>query len=211
MRRDARWFLVAAFLVIQPAAVYLVAGKECPPAPPDFAAFPSQIGSWIRVEGGALDAESVAASGADRLLSQNYVQQGTGETANLFIAWYQSQRNGTRQPHSPQVCLPGSGWLRLSAGVVQLPSSLGAVTVNRSLIAKSGARAVVLYWYQTPRRVVANEWAAKMWVVMDAVRDKRTDTSLVRVFTPVTRDDEAKALAAASALARNIVTVQVGR
>jgi hypothetical protein len=40
---------------------------------------------------------------------------------------------------------------------------------------------VVLYWYQTPRRVVAGEWAAKLWLVADAVRDKRTDTALVRV------------------------------
>ena len=28
------------------------------------------------------------------------------------------------------------------------------------------------------RRVVAGEWAAKFWLVADAIRDKRTDTSL---------------------------------
>ena len=43
-------------------------------------------------------------------------------------------------------------------------------------------RAVVLYWYQTPRRVIAGEWAAKLWLVADALRDKRTDTALVRVI-----------------------------
>jgi EpsI family protein len=41
---------------------------------------------------------------------------------------------------------------------------------------------VVLYWYQTPRRVIAGEWAAKLWLVADAVRDRRTDTALIRVI-----------------------------
>jgi hypothetical protein len=41
---------------------------------------------------------------------------------------------------------------------------------------------VTVYWYQTPRRVVAGEWAAKFWVLPDAFRDRRTDTALVRFF-----------------------------
>jgi len=40
---------------------------------------------------------------------------------------------------------------------------------------------VVLYWYQTPRRVIASEWAAKFWLIPDAIRDRRTDTALVRI------------------------------
>ncbi len=39
----------------------------------------------------------------------------------------------------------------------------------------------VLYWYQTARRAVAGEWASKFWLVADAVRDRRTDTALVRI------------------------------
>ena len=40
---------------------------------------------------------------------------------------------------------------------------------------------MVLYWYQGPRRVTAGEWEAKLWLIADALRDKRTDTALVRV------------------------------
>jgi EpsI family protein len=67
----------------------------------------------------------------------------------------------------------------------------------RYMVVKGGARSVVLYWYQTPRRTVAGEWAAKFWLVADAMRDKRTDTALVRVIVPSEKGDQAALLAAA--------------
>jgi len=196
--RDARPLLVPALLLLQPAVVYLVAGKERPPAPPNLTALPLRIGAWTSAGYATLEAEVAAATGADCLLSRSYANGATGETADLLVAWYRSQRNGTRQPHSPKVCLPGAGWLAVPAGVLQVESRLGAVTVNRVLAAKGGASLAVLYWYQTPRRAVAGEWAAKVWLVIDALRDRRTDTALVRVVVPVTRDDDTKALRAAA-------------
>jgi EpsI family protein len=53
---------------------------------------------------------------------------------------------------------------------------------TRYVVVNRMQRAVVLYWYQTPRRVIAGEWAAKLWLVADALRDQRTDTALVRVI-----------------------------
>ncbi len=119
--------------------------------------------------------------GADRLLSRTYFETATGSLASLFVAWFQTQRGGVRQPHSPQACLPASGWTPEVKGEVTLDTTAGSITVNRYVVANGTLRAVVLYWYQTPRRVVASEWAAKLWLLADALRDKRTDTALVRV------------------------------
>ena len=75
--------------------------------------------------------------------------------------------------------------------------------MNRYVVDKNTQSAVVLYWYQTPRRVVADEWAAKFWLAADALRDKRTDTALVRVTTwPATRGDDAAATSTAAEFAR---------
>jgi EpsI family protein len=115
-------------------------------------------------------------------LSQTYVQTPTGTLASLFVAWFQTQRGGARQPHSPKVCLPASGWTPEITDEVTVDTAAGAITVNRYVVAKGTQRAVVLYWYQTPRRAIASEWAAKAWLVADALRDKRTDTALVRVI-----------------------------
>ena len=100
----------------------------------------------------------------------------------MLVAWFQTQREGARQPHSPKVCLPGAGWIPRVVDQVAVETSAGPVTVNRYIVEKETQRAVVLYWYQTPRRVIAGEWAAKFWLAADALRDKRTDTALVRVI-----------------------------
>jgi EpsI family protein len=174
--------LVPIFLGAQALLVPWVASKEQPPPLPDFSHFNTQLGPWERVSESA-DEATKAQLGADRLMNSMYMQQPNGELANLFVAWFQSQRAGTSQPHSPQVCLPASGWVPESSGLIDIQTGAGKITVNRYVIAKGYERAVVLYWYQTPRRVVAGEWAAKFWLMSDAVRDKRTDTALVRITT----------------------------
>jgi EpsI family protein len=80
----------------------------------------------------------------------------------------------------------------------------GAIRVNRYVVVKDTQRAVVLYWYQTPRRVIAGEWAAKFWLAADALRDKRTDTALVRVTTWPASGGDAAATAVATGFARDL-------
>src|SRR5258705_12762765 len=109
----------------------------------------------------------MAQLGAGRVLSRIYASadESIGGTANLFLAWFQSQRGGASQPHSPKVCLPGSGWVPEATGDLTLATSAGPMTINRYVVVNGQQRAVVLYWYQSPRRVVAGEWAAKFWLV----------------------------------------------
>ena len=87
---------------------------------------------------------------------------------------------------------------------VTVDTAAGAIKVNRYLADKNSQRTVILYWYQTPRRVIAGELAAKFWLAADALRDQRTDTALVRVTAwPVSGGDEA-ATAVATRFARNL-------
>jgi EpsI family protein len=44
---------------------------------------------------------------------------------------------------------------------------------------------MVLYWYQSHGRIIAREFSAKVWLVADAVRYRRSDTALVRIIVPV--------------------------
>jgi len=154
--------------------------------------------------GDPIDAATAKELGADRLVSQTYIETPTGSAANLLVAWFQTQREGTRQPHSPKVCLPGAGWTPRVVDEVTVATAAGAITVNRYIAVKGTQRAVVLYWYQTPRRVVAGEWAAKFWLAADAWRDKRTDTALVRVIAwPGSGGDQA-ATAVATGFTHNL-------
>jgi len=201
---EPKTILVPVFLASQALLVHWTGAFERPPAMPDLAHFPSQIGPWQHVSDAPTDAAAEAQLGADRMINSMYMQQPHGEYANLFVAWFQSQRAGTSQPHSPQVCLPASGWVPESNGTIDIETSAGTITVDRYVIAHGQERAVVLYWYQTPRRVVAGEWEAKFWLMADAIRDRRTDTSLVRVTTWVRNSDVSAAAKAATGFSQRL-------
>jgi EpsI family protein len=177
-----RWAntLVPPLLAVQGLLVYWIAGAEHPPPPPALSEFPATFSGWNQLREDPIDAGIANTLRADRLLSRTY-GNGAGGSAGLLVAWFQSQRAGASQPHSPQVCLPAAGWTPEATGDLSIATAAGVLTVNRYVVASRSERAVVLYWYQTSRRAVAGEWASKFWLVADAVRDRRTDTALVRV------------------------------
>ncbi len=172
--------LVPVFLAGQALLVYWTAGTERPPAPPALSQFPAALGGWTELHEDPIDPDIVNTLAADRLLSRTYANR-RGEPVGFLVAWFQSQRAGASQPHSPKVCLPAAGWVPVSTGELSLATAAGPITVNRYVVASRGQRAVVLYWYQTARRAIAGEWASKFWLVADAVRDRRTDAALVRI------------------------------
>jgi EpsI family protein len=68
------------------------------------------------------------------------------------------------------------------------------ISVNRYVVSKGDARSLVLYWYQSYNRTVPNEYWAKIWLVVDAIRHRRSDTSILRVTVPIAdgREQEAE-------------------
>jgi len=181
---------VLAFLLVQAFAVNWVAGSERAPAMPDLSKFPAQFDGWKKLREDPIGDDVQKQLNADQIISRAYTNpQGTME-AGLFVAWFQSQSSGLKQPHSPQVCLPGAGWIPQVTDHLGLNTSLGTIRVNRYIVSNGGVHAVVLYWYQMPRRVIESEWAAKFWLIPDSLRDRRTDTALVRIVTWGNRGDQ---------------------
>jgi len=132
-----------------------------------------------------LDKETLDVLQADDILNREYVRN-SGEHAMLFVAMFRSQRNG-KVPHSPKNCLPGSGWVQQTTDTihVDVPGRPTPIEANRYVVAKGDNRAVVIYWYQSRERTVASEYWAKYFVIQDAIRYNRTDTSIIKVTTVV--------------------------
>src|SRR6185437_11824688 len=107
--------------------------------------------------------------------------------ANLFIAYFKTQRAGAA-PHSPRNCLPGSGWEPVAdeSGRIDVPVGAQSIHINKYVVANGDNESVVLYWYQSQGRVIADEFAAKFFLIEDSIRRHRSDTALVRVVVPVT-------------------------
>lgn len=161
------------------------AGEETSVPRSPLVELPRSFGPWTRSMDVPLEPEVRELLGVDDYVNRTYATEA-GDPVSLYIGYYASQRQGDTI-HSPQNCLPGAGWQPVEGSRVALDVHGQRVTVNRYLIQKGLDRQVVLYWYQGRGRVVANEYANKLWLMLDAARLHRSDGALVRVVAPVAR------------------------
>ena len=164
--------------------------REKVPDHPPLAEFTIPGNTWNLVENLEIDKETAEILKADDLTSRVYQDRDTGQAATLFVAYFETQRTG-KTPHSPKNCLPGSGWTPSQAGNVSIavPGEMKPITVNRYVVSRGENQSIVLYWYQSHNRVVASEYSAKAYTILDAIRYNRSDTALVRVVVNVTNGD----------------------
>jgi EpsI family protein len=176
------------------------AGREAVPPRAQLSAFPRTLGAWSAPANVPLAPETLGVLRVDDYLNRIYVNSTTGERVSLFIGYYASQRRGDAI-HSPQNCLPGAGWQPVEGRRAALDLNGSAVTVNRYVIERRSERQIAMYWYEGRGRIVANEYANKFWLMVDAARLGRSDGALVRVVAPVAGigPDRAQAADAAAA------------
>ena len=154
---------------------------------------PLQVGPWNGRQT-SLEPKILQVLGVDDYARRTYHASSEPGWVSLYIGYYASQRQGDTV-HSPLNCLPGAGWTPISQDRTNLRvrNSLDApadrdITINRYVIQKGLERQMVLYWYQSPGRVVASEYWGRIYTVTDAIRYNRTDAALVRVIVPILGD-----------------------
>lgn len=184
--------ILTLLLVVQAVLFYSASHGENTPLPLPLKYLPTEFGQWKIFREDPVDPETAAVLKADDILSRWYIAPEGG--VNLFIAYFKTQRTG-QSPHSPKNCLPGTGFqpVENESGVIDIPVAGGSIHVNRYVVSKGTDESVVLYWYQSQGRVIADEFAAKFYLISDSIRKHRSDTSLVRVWVPVSGGSREKA------------------
>jgi EpsI family protein len=182
-----RLSILSIFLLLGAAVIAKASRTEQVPPREPLARFPSTIGSWKGQDTAPFSKEVLAVLGVDEYLIRVY-HTDRRNAVGLYIGYYESQRQGDTI-HSPLNCLPGAGWQPVSKSyvpisVVDSDNRPSTITVNRYVIEKGIERQVVLYWYQSHGRAIANEYRSKVLMVYDAVRLNRSDAALVRVISP---------------------------
>jgi EpsI family protein len=177
--------VLALVLVLQAVLFYTASHGDSTPLILPLAAFPMNLGNWKLLQEGVVDKETQDVLKADDTLTREYSLPDKS-SADLFIAYFKTQRNG-QSPHSPKNCLPGSGWLPdpSQSGIIPVAVGNETIQINRYLVSKGENESIVLYWYQSHGRVIANEFAAKFYLISDSIRMHRSDTALVRVVVGV--------------------------
>jgi exosortase D (VPLPA-CTERM-specific) len=157
-----------------------------------FDAFPLQVGEWsgTRAE---MDTASLASLKFSDYIITNF-QNSKGQSINFYVAYYQDQRKG-ESIHSPETCLPGSGWEFKEAGAIKMALNGGSSSMpaNRSFMEKAGEKELVYYWFPMRGRVLTSIYQMKIYNFWDALTRHRSDGALVRVITPVYEKEEVSA------------------
>lgn len=191
MAEKSKWIRFAIVVVlVGGTAIFLHSRSKAetlvPAQPPS--SFPLQVGNWngrdIPIPQWALDV-----LGDGKFVERSFVRNTNEPLVDFFLAYFPTQRTGSTM-HSPQNCLPGSGWVPIEFNRVMLPiPGVGSIRVNRYVIAKGLERQLVIYWYQEHGRTVASEYWAKFYLVADAIRLNRSDGALVRFITPIAQGE----------------------
>ena len=205
-------FLVAVALLGATAALSRgVEFRERIPIARPLAEFPLELGPWVGTR------ETMEQQFLEALDLSDYVivdyRDGAGKSVNLYVAYYETQRKG-ESIHSPETCLPGSGWTFAEAGEVALSVpgyEEGGFRVRRALMEKLGERELAYFWFAQRGRVLTSAYELKLWVFWDALTKHRTDGALVRIITPAYEGERLEdAEARLEEFARQVVPVLEG-
>jgi exosortase D (VPLPA-CTERM-specific) len=182
--RDSRFMAAIVLLVVTFGLSYGIEFRQKVPIAKPFSQFPMQIGEWKGAQ------EDIEQQFLDVLKFSDYIMADytdrAGGTVNFYVAYYQDQQKG-ESIHSPETCLPSSGWEFKEAGNVTIPIGSGAASmkVNRAFIIKDSTRQLVYYWFPQRGRILTNLYQLKIYTFWDSLTKQRTDGALVRVITPV--------------------------
>jgi exosortase D (VPLPA-CTERM-specific) len=176
-------WISGSLIAIGGLAALLVSGRsEIIPDRTRFATFPTRMAEW-QGAASSMDPATAQFLNADDYLLGDYGRPD-GKPVNLYVAYYASQRKN-ESPHSPIVCLPGSGWLITSLERRSVDFGGRDGVVNRVIIQNGRTRDLVYYWFDERGRVVADEYAAKWYLLADSILKNRSDGALVRLTTEI--------------------------
>jgi len=186
--RPSRYLAMAAALTALVAAIWQFVPDPTANLPDrtPMSLYPAQIDGWSG-ETSRLDTDIEKILAADDYLNAIYQSPAEKDVVALFVAYYKKQTEG-QGIHSPEVCLPAGGWevSKLAQVPVDMTAAgYGKFSANRAIIQKGVNRQLVYYWFEGRGERLANDYRAKLNVLVDSLTMGRTDGALVRYVTPI--------------------------
>lgn len=171
------------------AKTWLLDRRTSVETPYDISGFPLSIGPWQGSPRGlSLEELNVLNPSNYFMADYSFKSEHAQTGVNFYVAYY-SNTQLYNAPHSPLVCLPGSGWeVKALESYSFTPKSARApLTVNRILIAKGNATSLVYFWWKVGGHNVASTFSVKGRLFLDAMKSGRSDVALVRAVINVPR------------------------
>ena len=160
--------------------------------PGGFAGFPLVIGSWKGEPTEAIAKDIVKLSGAEEVLSVVY-QKEEENKVSLYVGYRGSPfLESENFFHSPNICIPSSGWKVLDMKKHQISGipNFGSVSVSEMVIEKMGYRQVLYFWFQTKSRTSNDVNINRYHLSLHAIMRDNTYDLFIRPITPLRQGEK---------------------
>ncbi len=148
--------------------------------------FPKQIDGWSgethRFQQAVYDK-----LGVDDSILIDY-KNDNNDTISMYVGYYEDQKKG-EMIHSPKNCMLGSGWQPIDVSETDISLDSMKISATKLILEKRSQKMVVLYWYQSGSRAIANEYIQRLYFILDSIRYNRTNAAFVRFTSSVQGDD----------------------
>jgi len=179
---NRRLVIVAIVLALFTGYLKTSSFQQKIPLKRDFTEFPLRHGPWVG-QSYTLDDRVTGMLKMDEYLNRQYISGD--DSVGLYIGYYATQREGG-QIHSPQICLPASGWVKVSETTDTVTvDRLGPVNYVKSVYQKGSDKEIFAYWYRMKNTNITSEVALRMYRFLHAIRYGRNDAAFIRVSVPV--------------------------
>lgn len=191
IRNDNRWstvpvLLVCIFFILLAGVSWSIKGLPRLSLESGFNQFPLTIGEWSGKKT-LVDSEMISKSGAEDALSAEY-KRAQDEIVSLYIGYRGSPfLENANFFHSPDVCLPSSGWktLEIQKHTIDMVPEMGSLTVTSMVIEQAGLKQLVYYWFQTKNKTSHNVNINRFHLSLHALKRDNTYDLFIRPITPI--------------------------
>jgi len=157
---------------------------------PNWKAVPYELGSWSGQD--AVFDPIYGTDPSDTNLLRLY-RQGMNPPVIAYVGFYGDLAT-IMEVHTPELCYPAQGWTILSSGKSQAGSYRRTqIMEHEALVDKDGNRRLVVWWDNAGSRPFEDRIRYVYAMLALSTLTGRTDGSMVRLETPVEKNDEAGA------------------
>jgi len=180
-------YLVAATLLASTLIFsQTVEFREKIPSKKSLDQFPLEVADWSAEGRQSLDNQFLKKLDLSEYVMTDY-KNSKGREVNFYVAYYESQSRG-KSIHSPETCLPASGWRSDQSGKISINTEVGnpgKISVHRKIIRYGSSRQIIYFWFSQRGRILTNMYELKLYNFWDALTKQRTDGALIRLISPV--------------------------
>ena len=205
-----RYRIAAGLLIVSALGSWAVARSQAARYEVNLNELPRTIGSW---EGRDIDEKQkdlvYAVLETSAVLSRRYVKRdGRGETVDLLVTYFD---RGHRGFHPPEISFVASGKTIISSDRVVMPLTEAAsgprLEANRFVGKTPSGEVLYLYWFSIGDDLMASYYKGSVYLLWNAVVQRNSPASMVRVAVPMAAGDLDRTMATASDFIRVLVPI----